>query len=120
LAFVALLGLPALRLVLPRQVGSLFSLTCGPVIFAACIGGVLIYLIEVPECFVGKILNLRIVRHVGVISYSVYLWQQVFTSDVIPMLPAGFLLAFLAAEFSYWAVERPSLRLRSYWESKMA
>jgi peptidoglycan/LPS O-acetylase OafA/YrhL len=64
-------------------------------------------------------LNHAVVRHIGIVSYSLYLWQQLFTSDKIPVLPLGFLFAFAAAEFSFWLVEKPSLRLRAKLESQL-
>ena len=50
--------------------------------------------------------------HVGVISDSLYLWQQLFVSPHLPLLPIGYLCALVTAEISYWAIERPSMRLR--------
>ena len=79
---------------------------------AACI----YYFVENPKTLLGRILNLRPVAHLGVISYSVYLWQQLFLNEknttLSGMLPLSILCTVLIAEFSYWCVERPALRLR--------
>jgi peptidoglycan/LPS O-acetylase OafA/YrhL len=59
-----------------------------------------------------------VIRHLGVISYSLYLWQEMFTGDNNARFFPWKLLAILAcAELSYWLVERPSLRLRSRLET---
>jgi peptidoglycan/LPS O-acetylase OafA/YrhL len=51
-----------------------------------------------------------------VISYSVYLWQQIFDGGQ-PLIHTRYLgltllLILLTAEASYWVIERPALRLR--------
>jgi len=111
--------MPAALLVLPKELSSFLSLAVKPTVLAFCIGGILIYLIESPGGWAGRILNQAVVRHIGIVSYSLYLWQQLFTSDKIPVLPLGFLFAFAAAEFSFWLVEKPSLRLRAKLESQL-
>jgi len=58
----------------------------------------------------GRVLNHRLIVHVGVISYSLYLWQQLFLG--LWPFPWGVLGSFLAAELSWRIVETPALRLR--------
>ena len=58
----------------------------------------------------GRVLNHRLMVHVGVISYSLYLWQQLFLG--LWPFPWGVLGSFLAAELSWRIVETPALRLR--------
>jgi len=67
---------------------------------------------------IGKVLNLRLLRVVGVGSYSLYLWQQLFFGEEIPFARNWPLIAklcgtMLCAVISYYCIERPSLRLRS-------
>ena len=116
---VGFIGMPLLQGALPRALEGLFSLMVEPVVFALCVGGILVYVVEHPRCLAGRLLNNPVVRHCGVLSYSLYLWQQIFTSDIIPMLPYGFLYTLGAAEFSFWIVERRSSRLRSRLEQSM-
>lgn len=64
----------------------------------------------------GRILNWKPVAFLGVLSYSLYLWQQPFLdrhSDAwISAFPQNVVLAFMAALLSYFVVEHAFLRLR--------
>jgi peptidoglycan/LPS O-acetylase OafA/YrhL len=55
---------------------------------------------------------------VGKISYSLYLWQQLFCFEsVIPIVgrpPLNVVASFGCASLSYYLVERPALRLRDW------
>lgn len=63
-------------------------------------------------------LNLRPVAFVGVISYSLYLWQQIFLQDASTVkhewkhYPTNILLVVLVSLISYRLCERPFLKLR--------
>ena len=69
-----------------------------------------------PSDRVGRVLNSRPFVFVALISYSIYLWQQLFLNRDAMSLPTSFplniTLAIVAALASYYLVERPSLRLR--------
>jgi len=65
---------------------------------------------------IGWALNARPVIHLGLISYSLYLWQQMFVLlpfGVFRFLPLGLLAALCAAELSWRLVERPFVGLRA-------
>ena len=65
-------------------------------------------------------LNTRVLRHLGVISYSLYLWQQMFTGEEgLRFFPWNLLAILACAELSYWLVERPALRLRERLENRL-
>ncbi len=77
------------------------------------------YLIEAPSSFTGRMLNLPSIAYVGRLSYSLYLWQQIFcwadpksTRLRWEQFPLNVGLACLMAMLSYHLVELPSLRLR--------
>jgi peptidoglycan/LPS O-acetylase OafA/YrhL len=38
----------------------------------------LFYVVRNPSSICGRVLNNRVIAHIGVISYSLYLWQQLF------------------------------------------
>ncbi len=68
--------------------------------------------------FVGKILNSKPFVWVGVLSYSLYLWQQVFLVPSTNVFPLNIIQTFAAALFSYFIIERPSLKLRQRLEKR--
>jgi peptidoglycan/LPS O-acetylase OafA/YrhL len=74
-----------------------------------------------PQGRIGRMLNAAPLVFVGGISYSLYLWQQIFlnraSANSISTFPLNLVLAFGAALASYYVVERPSLRLRRRIES---
>ena len=74
------------------------------------IGYLLLYAVRNPGSLFGRVLNHRIVAHIGVLSYSLYLWQELFLGKF--PFPWGLLGAFLAAELSWRVIEKPSLKLR--------
>lgn len=89
-----------------RTLISLFIL--GPVLHFS-VAGVVLHVTQVPYRF----LNCAPVAWLGRVSYSLYLWQELFCSN--PTLHLGFLLALPAlacASLSYYIVEQPMLRLR--------
>jgi len=71
---------------------------------------------------VGRFLNRGFMVWVGVLSYSLYLWQQLFTrfgvKSGVSAFPINILLMFLVALASYHFVEKPFLRLRGRLESR--
>ncbi len=67
---------------------------------------------------VGRLLNWRPIVYIGVLSYSLYLWQNAFLNpdwDAWPArLPMNLFLAFGMAAASYYLVEQPFLRLKRF------
>jgi peptidoglycan/LPS O-acetylase OafA/YrhL len=65
---------------------------------------------------IGVLLNTRTFAATGVLSYSIYLWQQPFLasheSTWWTAVPVGLALTLLAALASYYLIERPFLALR--------
>jgi len=75
-----------------------------------------------PANFFFRPLNWRWVRHLGVLSYSIYIWQMMFcgTDETVFGLkgawwvtfPAWIAVSILAAHASYYLLEKPLFRLR--------
>ena len=74
----------------------------------------------------GRILNSRPLVYLGTLSYSIYLWQQIFMNRagaaLLNSFPFNMAAVFLAGAVSYHLVESPCLRFRSqlekYWRNK--
>jgi peptidoglycan/LPS O-acetylase OafA/YrhL len=72
-----------------------------------------------PEGLVGRLLETALVAWIGRISYSLYLWQQLFLQSAIPQRVIGpipgllvnFASPFVPAVISYYFVERPLIRM---------
>lgn len=107
----------ATLLVLPQLESRLRGMYIYLVEFTAqglCITVVLLYAIHNEDRLFGKLLNSRAAVHIGVISYSLYLWQQLWLgiTGTSPLsITVHLLIAFLCAELSYLLVEKPLLRL---------
>ena len=78
----------------------------------------LIWAVQNANSPVGKVLNSRPMVHIGSISYSLYLWQQLFLIQLnttwTGRLPLSIACALAMAELSHYCVERPFLHLREY------
>jgi peptidoglycan/LPS O-acetylase OafA/YrhL len=74
----------------------------------------MLWAIENSNSLIGRFLNARVIAHVGAISYSVYLWQQLCLDPTYSSghLVRNVVLIFVVAELSYWLVERTGIRLR--------
>ncbi len=76
-----------------------------------------------PASSVGRILNYPAVSFFGVLSYSLYLWQQIFlnrtSTSPLCQFPVNLVLALGMAMISYLCVESPLLKLRSRWEKTL-
>jgi peptidoglycan/LPS O-acetylase OafA/YrhL len=73
-----------------------------------------------PDSVVGRLLNWRPIIHIGVISYSIYIWQTWFlhpqNHTVFATLPWSLLFILTVSELSWCTVERASYYLRDKWE----
>jgi peptidoglycan/LPS O-acetylase OafA/YrhL len=71
-----------------------------------------------PGLIGSRLLNARPLVAIGVMSYSLYLWQQLFLiqfrppGSVLQTFPANLVAASACAAMSYWMVEKPFLRLK--------
>jgi peptidoglycan/LPS O-acetylase OafA/YrhL len=72
--------------------------------------------VRTPYSLVGRILNCKILNHLGILSYSLYLWQQLFLhperSHWTCEWPYNVGFALVAAIISYVLIERPFLALK--------
>jgi peptidoglycan/LPS O-acetylase OafA/YrhL len=91
----------------------------------AAISFFLLWCVRNPTSAVGRFLNSRPIAHIGVLSYSIYIWQTLFLNPsnltlfgpslkLLYTFPFSWLAILVIAELSYNLVERPSLRLRNH------
>jgi len=66
----------------------------------------------------GRVLNSTPLTFIGVMSYSIYLWQQIFlnrdSASILCSFPLNILLVAVCALASYYLVERPALAFRRH------
>jgi peptidoglycan/LPS O-acetylase OafA/YrhL len=81
-----------------------------------CIAAIVHRVVTRSETLSGRVLNWRPLAFVGVLSYSIYLWQQPFlnraSTSFACTFPQALLFVFAAALASYGLVEKPFLKLR--------
>ena len=99
-----------------------FNLPIGFTLNGAAIAIFLLWCTRNPRSAVGRALNWAPIVQIGVLSYSIYLWQtlflhvsnvSVFSASPIGKFPLNWLGFMVAATFSYYIIEQPSLRLRT-------
>lgn len=86
-------------------------------LLAALVTGTVLH----PIGIVGRLLESPAMRWVGRLSYSLYLWQQLFLIpgasypfSILQRFPLNLGVVFLMAALSYELVERPAIRLGHY------
>lgn len=129
LVFIAALFLilvPHLLIVVGKAVTftTLFASTLSAFGIALMIAFVLFH----PRCLTVSWLNFAPISLIGVWSYSIYLWQQIFCTnpallgfEQTPRLlafPYWLIPVFATAITSYYLVEKPFLRLKSKWGNR--
>jgi peptidoglycan/LPS O-acetylase OafA/YrhL len=109
---------------LSTRYGNRFDLTLGSTLNGLAIAMLLLWCTRNAGTMAGKLLNSRAMAQIGVLSYSIYLWQTLFLHEgneavfaAVPWLgrfPGNWIGCLLMAAASYYLVEQPSLRLRDW------
>jgi peptidoglycan/LPS O-acetylase OafA/YrhL len=87
---------------------TLLLLFCFSPLMQICIAGVLLHVVQRPYW----LLNIAPVVWLGKISYSLYLWQQIFFFNPHSKLAEAVIGSLGLACASYYLIEQPMLRLR--------
>jgi peptidoglycan/LPS O-acetylase OafA/YrhL len=97
----------------------LFGFTLQNLGIAACIA----WAIKYSNSKTGMLLNSRPMVFIGVMSYSIYLWQQPFLSpdstSVVSRYPLNLLFIAAASLISYYCLECPALGIRQWLEPRI-
>jgi len=64
-----------------------------------------------PRSLVSTLLEVRWLRWIGRLSYSLYIWQELFLGSGMKLWPLKLVACFAAAAASYFLVERPAILL---------
>jgi peptidoglycan/LPS O-acetylase OafA/YrhL len=114
-AFALLFIVHASKFVLPNW-------AIGISIENVCVAICLHWAITYPEGYWGRVLNSWPVVYLGTISYSLYLWQQLFLNRNsfawINSFPQNVIATLAISSLAYYIIERPALRLRKHLEDK--
>ncbi len=96
---------------------------CGNSFLALGFIALLLHSVLNPGLVIYRWLNWNWVAHLGVLSYSIYIWQQMFCGTSLTVFgmtdawwtrfPVWILCALVAAHASFYLLERPLLRLRA-------
>lgn len=94
----------------------------GQTVMNLAIAVVIAKVVRAPSTWFGRLLNARPLVFVGTMSYSLYLWQQIFLfrrgTSALQSFPLNLTVAIATALASYHLVEKPFLRLRAYLERR--
>jgi len=109
LAAAVLLALITMHVRLPPPHNIEFVTTLEHLLPAIFLGAI----VSFPGSIIGRFLELSPMRFIGHLSYSLYIWQQLFLGGPGPKLPAllGIMVVFGFAYLSYHFVEQPCISL---------
>ncbi len=113
-----LLGAPGIWHVgLFNHAADIYLISFQPEINALFIIIVLLWLVAHATSWAGRLLEHPLVVHIGVMSYSIYVWQQLFLGEghraSFIWLPLKLGVALLAAEISFRFIEAPFRRRKT-------
>lgn len=100
---------------LTLALGGYWTATYGTTVSGILVTAIIMAVITLPDFWLSRFLRLAPVMYLGTLSYSVYLWQQLFLYNGSPFaldFPLSLLQVLLAAILSYYLIERPVMRFR--------
>ncbi len=101
---------------LSRFAKGLYVVPAGTTLNSLCIILLLFWCVNVPSK-VADFLNTKVMIEIGILSYSLYIWQQLFLTTTIHywfnQFPQNIFLVFIVASISYYGIEKPILQLKA-------
>jgi peptidoglycan/LPS O-acetylase OafA/YrhL len=97
---------------------SAYGLTAGKLIEITAIVIVVMNAVRLAPTSVGRFLNSRPMVWIGTLSYSLYIWQQMFLNPFaanthwLGKFPAVLIIIFIVAQCSHSLIEQPFIQLR--------
>jgi peptidoglycan/LPS O-acetylase OafA/YrhL len=105
---------------LQKVIGGSYTITVGMSITNICIMFFILWTLYIPSGF-ANLLNTKFMIQVGVLSYSIYIWQQLFllntVKSVITTFPYNIILALITACASYYLFEKPILKFKNRYKA---
>lgn len=96
--------------------GAVYELPIGIFLNSLCAAVLVFWFTQFIDNPVGRLLNSRFITWIGLLSYSLYLWQQLFLTPLnatwTGRFPINLLMCFFAAAASYYLIEKPFLLWR--------
>jgi peptidoglycan/LPS O-acetylase OafA/YrhL len=93
-----------------------YGLPIGMTLNNLCILGLILWCIYIPTKF-SKALNNKILVQIGVLSYSLYVWQQLFLTNKydfwLNKFPQNLFVVFIVGLISYYLIEKPILSFKN-------
>lgn len=99
----------------------MYSVTIGTSLNAALIAYCILFVTHRPQSPGVRVLEWSLLRRIGVLSYSLYLWQQLFLGESHwswARFPLNLGACFVAATISSVIIERPFLKLRRHFSHR--
>lgn len=117
--WIVVLLLAALVLIHPLKLDSWQEALFDSFVFPPAIGLILLFSVEHRGWLAG-VLRSRPLQAIGVTSYGIYLWQELFTATPTNYAPKGYWLRgslgflLIIVPLSYVLIEKPAMRLGKY------
>lgn len=112
-------GALVLFLVIPPiaiRFGGYWAFTYGRTIEAAMAAILVVALVHLKDFWLSRVLRTRAFVFIGTISFSLYLWQQLFLFNIgTPFalaFPLNIIQSLAAACLNYWLIEKPFLLIK--------
>ncbi|KGO92510.1 acyltransferase family protein [Flavobacterium subsaxonicum] len=100
---------------LNSKLGGTYSVTLGHSINNIFIIILIFWCIYIPSK-VANVLNSRVLVQIGILSYSLYIWQQLFLTNRTDLwvnkFPQNIIIVVFVAFISYYVVEKPILNIK--------
>jgi peptidoglycan/LPS O-acetylase OafA/YrhL len=114
--WIALIFIFVINPIFIQNLGGSYNFTFGVFFSAFFVGFLLIYCFHYQSSFLIRLLEFRPLVFIGLISYSLYLWNPIFLSSVEQFIwqefPVNFILTFFVSIISYCFVEIPFIEIR--------